>query len=322
MKLFVESVLDIRTDSLFFKLKDFYKHQDVYLKIEGLNIAGSIKIKPAMHMIEMLEADGTIKPGRNKIIESSSGNLGVALSIVCKAKGYEFMCVTDPNLSSACLKQMKSYGAKIIRIDQKDKNGGYLTTRINTILKMVEEDPNIVWTNQYANTNNVDAHYRTTAPQIHHYFPVLDTLFIGSGTTGTLGGCAKYFKEHSPETKIVAVDSCGSVTFGHPPSRRLLPGLGTSRRPEIASTDNIHEILLIPELETIETANELLNRYALLAGASTATVLTGVKKYIDSNKVSGAVMAICPDFGDRYFDTVYDSAWVQSNYESKVPSLV
>lgn len=311
----IESVLGIRADNLVFKLNDFYKKQDVYLKIEGLNIAGSIKIKPAIHMIEMLEIDGTIKPGRNKIIESSSGNLGVALSIVCKAKGYEFYCVTDPNLSSACFKQMKIYDAKIIKINQKDKNGGYLTTRIDAIKKMIAEDPSIVWTNQYANMNNVDAHYKTTAPEIHHFFQSIDTLFIGSGTTGTLGGCAKYFEEHSPKTKIVAVDNLGSVTFGHAPERRLLPGLGTSRRPEITSTRNIYDVIQIPEIETIQTANELLRRYSLFAGASTATVLTGIKKHIDMNGISKTAVAICPDFGDRYYDTVYDSTWVRNNYE-------
>lgn len=96
--------------------------------------------------------------------------------------------------------------------------GGFLGARIAYVRKLCEEDARYVWLNQYVNPANWRAHYRYTAPGIHRSYPGLDVLFVGAGTTGTLMGCARWFKEHRPGVRIVAVDSVGSVAFGHPPS--------------------------------------------------------------------------------------------------------
>ncbi len=184
-----------------------------WLKVEGLNDAGSIKIKPAISMISALEAQGLLKRG-GRLIESSSGNLGVALSMVCAARGYQFTCVTDPVCSRTTCSQMQATGAEVITVTEKDAKGGYLGTRIDLIKDMLKEDDELIWTNQYANKFNPYAHYETTAPEIYRTFPRVDWLFVGAGTCGTLMGCLRYFREISPSTRVVAVDTTGSTTFG------------------------------------------------------------------------------------------------------------
>ena len=313
-----DSILNINQPDIFFHLKDFAGDHRIHLKLEGLNAAGSIKLKTAVSMIAGLEQRGRIQPGKHRIIESSSGNLGIALSIVCKVKGYVFTCIMDPNASPVSVKLIKLYGGHVIQITEKDEHGGYLNTRIRKIQELLDHDKDCVWTNQYANPDNPSAHERTTAPEIFKAFPKLNFLFIGTSTTGTLGGCARFLKEHSPETRLIAVEPEGSVTFGHAPGRRLIPGLGTSRRPEIASLDNVHEVLLVREEDTIAMCWHILERYGLFAGASTGTVLQAVRAYAHRLPPGSLVVAISPDFGDKYLDTVYNPEWVRKHYGDNV----
>lgn len=264
--------------------------------------------------MDNLEKNYNISPEKNIIIESSSGNLGIALSIVCKAKGYKFICVTDPNISSLSKKIIEIYDAEIIQVTKKDKSGGYLSTRIELIKQLLKTNKRIVWTNQYSSKSNTLAHYSTTAEEILREIKAVDYLFVGAGTTGTLTGCTQYFKKYSTSTKIVAVDAKGSVTFGYPPAARYVPGLGTSKRPDICSVDNVFDILLIEETDTIRMCHYLLKKYCLFLGGSSGTILEAVRRY--SNKIDHDlnVVALSPDFGDKYLDTVYNYEWIKDKY--------
>jgi N-(2-amino-2-carboxyethyl)-L-glutamate synthase len=307
----IDSPLDADIGALFLRLQDFGT-AEVYLKLEGLNPAGSVKLRPAMWMITRLEAEGRLRPGRNHVVESSSGNLGIALALVCKVKGYKFTCVTDPNVNPWAVKVMQAYGASVVVVRERDDEGGYLGTRIREIRRMLDADPHLVWTNQYANPANAGAHYALTAREIHQAFPHLDYLFVGAGTTGTLVGCARYFARHSPRTKVIAVDAVGSVTFGGPAGPRHIPGLGTSRRPEIADLHEPHTVVHVAERDAVLTCKRLLDNHGLLAGGSTGSVLAAVERY--PIPAGNSVVAISPDLGDRYVDTLYDPAWVDARF--------
>jgi N-(2-amino-2-carboxyethyl)-L-glutamate synthase len=309
----VDSPFDVHNDNLFFRLTDFGPGFDVFLKLEGLNLAGSIKLKPAVHMIEKLERRGVLRPGVSRVVESSSGNLGVALSLVCKAKGYSFTCVTDPNAPLATRRLIAAYGAELVVVGERDENGGYLHTRIRYIRRLLASDHSFVWTNQYANPANPESHHLSTAAEVDAAFPRVDWLFVGAGTTGTLGGCARYFAEHGPETRLVAVDTVGSVTFGHPAGRRHIPGLGSSRRPEILDLANVADVVLVPEAETVAACWEVRDRYGLLIGGSTGTVLAATRRASRDILPGDTVVAVSADLGDRYADTVYDPAWVREH---------
>lgn len=308
---------------LFHRLQSFLGIQNAFVKYEGLNIAGSIKFKTAKYLIKGLEQDQNISSDRNTIIESSSGNLGIALSILCHIKNYRFICIIDPNTLAVSEKYMQAYGAKVIKITERDENGGFLSKRIQLVKALLRKDNSLVWTNQYNSKYNLLAHYDTTAQEIFERFPNLNYLFIGAGTTGTLVGCAKFFKEHSPSTRIIAVDTTGSVTFGSPPSKRHIPGIGTSSKPDICSTDNVHEVILIPEEKTVITCNLLLKKYGLFLGGSSGTVLYAAKRYL--NKLQNkdvSVVVISPDFGSKYADTVYNPSWVEDKFGAKLKDKI
>ena len=311
----INNIENINSNPIFQDISNLIGLNKAYIKFEGLNIAGSIKLKTAKFLIDGLERKYGLCPYKNTIIESSSGNLGIALSIICKSKKYKFICVTDPNTLSVAEKYMKLYGTQIIRITERDAAGGFLSKRIDLINSMIAKDKNLIWTNQYASSLNIDAHYNTTAREIYEQFPNLDYLFIGAGTTGTLVGCAQFFKYYSPKTKIIAVDNKGSVTFGFPPSPRFIPGIGTSRKPEIVSLDNVFEIILVPEEETIVMCNQLVRDNGLFLGGSSGTVIYAAQKYFKSIKDKNiSVVLISPDFGEKYLDTVYNPLWVEEKF--------
>jgi len=126
----VESPLDLIFPDLFYRLQSFAGKHDVFLKLEGFNVTGSIKIKTAIGLIDDLERRGVSHPGKTVIVESSSGNLGLALSLVCAIKGYKFICVTDPNANRSTKKGMELYGASVVEVKDRDPAGGFLGSRL------------------------------------------------------------------------------------------------------------------------------------------------------------------------------------------------
>ncbi len=296
---------------MFLRLTDLID-PPVHLKIESYNPAGSIKLKPAVRMITALEDERRLAPG-SELIESSSGNLGVALAMVSAQRGYRFTCVTDPMSSPANRKLIEAYGGRVIVVTERDENDGFLQTRLRLIRDMLVANPKLIWLNQYANPNNVRAHAETTAPEIFTSFPRVDWLFVGAGTTGTLMGCLRYVRAHAPATRVVAVDTEGSTTFGGPAKRRHIPGLGTSRTPEITILDEIPEVVVVPETETVWMCHRYARR-GLLFGGSTGTVLAGVDRYGAEIAADAVVVAVSADLGERYLDTVYDPDWIADHF--------
>jgi cysteine synthase A len=307
-----ERVSDIVHDKVFLKIKHLGL-SNFYLKLEATNPAGSVKLKTALGLIEDLEARGLIKED-TILIESSSGNLGVALSMISAERGLNFTCVVDPNTSAHNIKIMKAFGANVVLVNKHDANGGYLGTRIAYVREAIERDKRFIWLNQYENPNNPLVHARMTARSIAESFERLDYLFVGAGTTGTLMGCVQYFRKHRPETKIIAVDSVGSVTFGKPPGKRYIPGLGSSQRPPIFDPTGIFSLEVIPEADAVAMCRHLARTNGLLAGGSTGTVVAGVYAWRDRLPEDAVVVAISPDFGERYLDTVYDDDWAGRHF--------
>lgn len=308
-----EHAADIILDDVFLHLPGFVDQARVFLKLEGLNPAGSVKLKTALVLIEEAEKSGALGPG-SRVIESSSGNLGIALSVVCAARGYPLVVVSDPNATRQSIRVMESLGTEVVEVTQRDANGGYLQTRIDYIHQRLADQADLLWLNQYANPGNVSAHRDRTARAIHEGLGHVDALFVGAGTTGTLMGCVEYFARHSPHTRIIAVDSVGSVTFGRAAAPRFIPGLGTSRLPEIYRDTGTFEKVLIEEVDTITMCRLVAARYGLLAGGSTGTVLAAVRQLGPTLPAGARIAAISPDMGDKYVDTVYSDPWVADRY--------
>ncbi len=289
----------------------------LYLKCEGFNFAGSIKLKAATEMVEAAERDGTLTED-SIIIESSSGNLGVALSMIAASKGYRFLCVTDPRCNLQTRRLMEALGSQVHIVTEPDPVGGLLGARKAYVRGMCASDSRYVWLNQYRNPNNWGAHYRRTAPAIARAFPDLDVLFLGAGTTGTLMGCARWFKQWDRPVRIVAVDSVGSVTFGGPPSQRVIPGLGSGERPEMLDECYVDDVVMVEEADTIRTCHRLAHR-GFLFGGSTGTVVSGATSWLARHgSADVTAVALAPDLGERYLDTVYQTNWLEDLFGKDV----
>ncbi|MEU1201159.1 2,3-diaminopropionate biosynthesis protein SbnA [Streptomyces sp. NPDC005813] len=303
---------DFNEDDLYVDLEGLVGHP-LFLKCEGFNFAGSIKLKAATEMVEAAERDGLLTPD-SVLVESSSGNLGVALSMIAASRGYRFVCVTDSRCNLSTRLTMEALGAEVHVITEPDPVTGFLGARIDHVHALCASDERHVWLNQYANPGNGLAHYRRTAPAIARQFPDLDVLFVGAGTTGTLMGCARYFREWHRPVRIVAVDSVGSVTFGDAPARRLIPGLGTSRRPELLDESFVDDVVHVSEPDTIRACHRLAGR-GFLFGGSTGTVVSGATQWLARQEGRRlTAVAIAPDLGERYLETVYQTDWVRHLY--------
>lgn len=290
----------------------------LHLKCEGFNFAGSIKLKAAAEMIDAAERSGALTPD-SVLVESSSGNLGVALSMIAANKGYRFVCVTDARCNLVTRQLMEAFGSTVHTVNEAGADGGFLAARLRHVRELCASDSRYLWLNQYANSANWQAHHRITAPAIAERFPELDVLFVGAGTTGTLMGCARYFREHRPEVRIVAVDAVGSVTFGGDPAQRMIPGLGTGVRPALLDESFVDDVVLVAEPDTVRACHRLA-RGGFLFGGSTGTVVSGAADWFAGHGHPDdlSAVAIAPDLGERYLDSVYQHSWVHQIYGQDV----
>ncbi|MET9257599.1 2,3-diaminopropionate biosynthesis protein SbnA [Streptomyces sp. NPDC048182] len=285
----------------------------LYLKCEGFNFAGSIKLKAAREMVETAEREGVLTP-ESILVESSSGNLGVALAMIAASKGYGFLCVTDARCNLATRLMMEALGTRVHVVREPAPQGGLLGARLDYVRRLCALDPRHVWLGQYTNPANWRAHYGSTAPAIARAFPGLDLLFVGAGTTGTLMGCARWFKEWHRPVRVVAVDSAGSVSFGGAPGRRMIPGLGMSVPPPLLDTSFVDDVVTVDEADTVRTCRGLARR-GFLFGGSTGTVVSGAASWFaDHDAGDLTAVAVSPDLGERYLDTVYQANWVEALY--------
>jgi 2,3-diaminopropionate biosynthesis protein SbnA len=238
--------------------------------------------------------------------------------MLAASKGYRFLCVTDSRCNLSTRLMMEALGSQVHVISEPDAKGGFLGARLDYVRALCASDDRYVWLNQYTNPDNWKAHYRTTAPAIARQFPRLDVLFVGAGTTGTLMGCTRFFREWHRPVRVVAVDSVGSVTFGGAPGRRMIPGLGMGVRPPLLDESLVDEAVQVEEADTIRACHRLA-RHGFLFGGSTGTVVSGAMGWLADHDARGlTAVAIAPDLGERYLDTIYQIKWLQNVYGEEV----
>lgn len=176
---------------------------------------------------------------------------------------------------------------------------------------MLREQPNVVWTNQYANDRNWQSHYHGEGEEILRDLDrPLDYLVLGVSTSGTLHGIARRLREAWPNMKVVAVDALGSVLFGTPPYPRDLPGLGASRVPELLQRDEIDQTIHIDDYESAVACRELVKHEGIFAGGSSGSVIAAIQRLSSQVPCGARILTVLPDRGERYLETVYDNAWL------------
>lgn len=286
----------------------------VYGKLEFMNPGGSMKDRPARFIIEKAIGQGILHADSH-IIESTSGNLGIALAMMGCIYGMKVTCVVDPNISRTNLKIMMRMGASIEMVEEKDAAGGYLLTRIERVKSLLQKVPHAYWINQYANEWNWMAHYHGAGDEIANSMTKLDVLVAGVSTSGSIMGTSRRLREKFPHLLVVGVDAVGSVIFDGPKGKRTLPGIGASRVPELLKRDEIDRVIHVNDYESAIACRELVMKEGIFAGGSSGSVVAAIQKLLPELQGPANIVTLLPDRGDRYMDLVYDDEWLSGAKE-------
>jgi len=293
-----------------------FKHWPIRFlaKLEQFNPGGSTKDRPALSIIERGLQTGAIHPD-TIVIESSSGNMGIGLAQVCSYYKVRFIAVVDPKTTLQNINLLKAYNAEVEMVQAPDPDTGeYLPARIKRVRELMEIYPNSYWPNQYANDQNSAAHHRTMYEISKALNGGLDYLFCATSTCGTLRGCAEYCHKHALKTKIVAVDAVGSVIFGGKKSKRLIPGHGAAMVPSLYQNGLADDSIHVTDMDCVVGCHRLVREEALLAGGSSGAIISAIERYAPKMPSGAVCVAILPDRGERYLDTIYNSTWIYQHF--------
>jgi 2,3-diaminopropionate biosynthesis protein SbnA len=286
---------------------------DVWLKLESANPGGSCKDRTALSLIEDLERRGVLDR-HSIVVESTSGNLGVALAFICRAKGYRFTAVVDPKAPAEIVARMTRLGAVIDKVDEPDHSGGYLLTRLARVRELCASSHRYVWPDQYSNTQNPEIHCRTTAPEIWRQMEGrVGAVFVAVSTGGTLAGVSRFFRNISRATRIIGVDAVGSVIFGGAPAPRKLNGIGSSRPSTFLEPADFDAHLLVSDADAFAMCRLLQQKLGLSVGGSSGAVLAACARYVSAHPEIERPVCICPDGGANYMSTIFNDAWLAAN---------
>lgn len=282
----------------------------LFAKLELCNAVGSIKDRPALWILKGAIDRGEIDEGTT-VVESSSGNFALALAVYCRMLGLTFVPVIDPNISRMNERTLRALCEEVILVEERDDTGGFLKTRLARVRAICAARPRAYWPNQYENVDGMWAHYHTTGREICESLPQLDFVFLGVSSAGTIAGVSRRLKEQLPRVKVIAVDAEGSLIFGGPPGRRLIPGIGASVAPALLQEARIDDVVIVSERETVAACRALLDRHGIFAGGSTGTVYAAVRRYFarPTGSRPPTALFLCADRGLPYLDTIYNPAW-------------
>ncbi len=289
------------------------RYRNVHLKLEGHNPGGSVKDRTAFSLLKSLEVTGQLREG-GRLIESSSGNLAISLAMLARDRGYQFTAVVDSSVTAENMHRLQALGAETRIVESRDKTGGYLLNRLTLVQEMLAEDHGLVWTNQYSNAANPEAHHSGTAPEIHRQMEHrVDAVFVAVSTGGTLAGIGKFFREASPDTRIIAVDARGSVALGGSLGARKVTGIGSGRRSEFVYPEQYDESIYVGDGEAFAFCRALDAATGIKVGGSSGAVLTACSQYLQTHDQVERVVCICADRGEHYASTIYSNSWLAQN---------
>lgn len=293
----VDSVLEAIGTTPLIRLKKL-SSGNVFGKAEFLNPGGSVKDRVAKHIIVSAEEEGDLRSGMT-IIEATSGNTGIGLTLVGAQKGYRVVCVMPENMSDERKKIIQAFGGEIVLTPAEESLPGCLSK----IQEITGEDPEQYFiANQFVNPHNPELHYQQTAPEIWDDMEgEVDILVAGVGSGGTLQGIGKFLKEKTPGVKIVAVEPKNSAALlGREPGLHQIQGIGDGFIPDVLDVNLVDMVFTVSDEEAIETTRRLSQEEGLLVGTSSgANVFAAL--HVDNGR--NRVVTILPDRAERYFST-------------------
>jgi cystathionine beta-synthase len=316
------SVLDLIGNTPLIKLNRVTNNLDgnFYAKVESFNPGHSTKDRIALYIIEEAEKQGILLPGHT-IIETTSGNTGFSLAMVSIIKGYNCILAVSSKSSRDKIDMLRSMGAKVYvcpaHVSADDERSYY-----NVAKRLHEETKNSIYINQYFNQLNIDAHYKTTGPEIWEQTSGKITHLIAcSGTGGTLSGAAKFLKEQNPAIRILGVDAYGSVLKKYHETKEFdneeiypyrIEGLGKNLIPTATDFDIIDKFIKVTDEESAHTTREIALKEGLFVGYTSGAVVQAIRQFAEEGEFTkdSNVIAIFPDHGSRYMSKVFSDDWM------------
>lgn len=282
---------------------DFEEEGDeyrVYAKCEFLNPSGSVKDRIAKFIVEQAERRGLLKRG-GTIVEATSGNTGISLAMVAAAKGYRMLVVMPEHMTKERITILENLGAQVCLTPKEES----FTGAVRKAEEIGEKTEGAFLTRQFQNESNVEAHFRTTGPEVYSQSPKPIAAFVaGIGTGGTLMGVGRFLKARSVQTKVVAVEPEEAALLSGRTDMKdhAIAGIGDGFIPEIVRTEEIDEVARVASDEAIATARAIHCRFGLMIGISAGA---NVRASIDYQKRhgKGVVVTVLPDRAERYFST-------------------
>jgi cysteine synthase len=284
------SILETIGNTPLVELKSFSPRPgvEIYAKLEGANPTGSVKDRIALRMIEDAEARGMLKPG-TVLLEPTSGNTGIALAMIARVKGYQFVAVMPDNVTHERRQLLELYGAKIIFSDGAQGSNG----AVRQAKELAARNEQYVMLYQYGNRANPDAHYYGTAPEIIRDLPDLDVFVAGLGTGGTLTGSARRLKEYNPAIKVIAAEpQQGEAVQG-------LRSLQDGFVPPVFDRSLLDGKILVSSLDSLRRTRQLKDQEGIFAGPSCGASLHAALRVADSME-QGKIVTILADGGWKY----------------------
>ena len=289
----------------------------IFAKLESSNPGGSVKDRIGISMLEAAEKEGKIKPG-GTIIEATSGNTGIGLSLTCAVKGYKSICVLTDKVSAEKINYLKALGTDVIVVSnalEHDHPDFY----INVARRIEKETPNSVYLYQYGNPANPEAHYKTTGPEIWRQTDGKITHFIsGIGTGGTISGTGKYLKEQNPDIQIIGADPFGSIFKDYKETGKmsksepyLVEGIGQDCLPANVHFQYIDRIINISDKDSFKFARLLTKEEGIFCGGSTGTIVAGMLKVAEELDENAVIVFIVCDTGERYLTKFHSNEWLR-----------
>ena len=279
---------------------------ELYGKLEATNPGGSVKDRIGLAMIEAAEAAGQIAPGRTTIVEATSGNTGIALAMVCAAKGYELVLTLPQGMSRERTALLRQYGARVELIESM----GGLSVAVEAARQLARSD-DVFLPDQFSNPANPEVHRRTTGPEILDALDgPLDAFVAGVGTGGTITGAGEVLRERWPDCRIVAVEPAASaVLSGRPAGPHRIQGIGAGFVPAVLNRSLLDEVIAVGDEEAIEMARRAAREEGILAGISCGAALCGAVALAQRKEFTGSrIVAVLPDSGERYMSMPFFAA--------------
>ncbi|KNY26424.1 PLP-dependent cysteine synthase family protein [Pseudobacteroides cellulosolvens] len=297
------------------KLPEEGKRKNIFVKLECFNPGRSVKDRIALNIIDQAEKENLLS-NRSVIVESSSGNTGIGLSMVSRVRDYPNVIVIDQNCPAEKIKILKALGATIVMLTTDKKDSEDLTERriefVNEVKKTME---NIFIPNQYENRNAPIAHYLNTGEEIVRFMEEtgirFDAIFLSVGTGGTITGVSKKIKEYDSSIKIIGVEPEGSTLFGGEKGSYLQQGPGNYFKPKNLVYDHIDQGIKVSDQDAFNMCRKFALKEGVLVGGSSGGVLyTAVEM---SRQFEGNILCILPDGGEKYLDSIYSDEWLRNN---------